>query len=94
MYLEAIISMFVLALFFGILLVWASKRFEVKEDPKIIAVKEALPGVDCGACGYPSCAAFAAAVVSGEAKYDGCKVGREKVACNVAEIMGIDTGSK
>jgi ferredoxin len=33
---------------------------------------EQLPGIDCGACGAPKCAAFAEDVVKGEAKAEDC----------------------
>lgn len=33
---------------------------------------EALPGIDCGACGAPNCRAFAEDVVCGKAPEDGC----------------------
>jgi len=36
------------------------------------ALARALPGRDCGACGAPSCAAFAEDVVMGRAAADGC----------------------
>ncbi|HDS59543.1 MAG TPA: hypothetical protein ENN54_04540 [Thermoplasmatales archaeon] len=35
---------------------------------------ENLPGLDCGDCGHPTCAALAEAVVAGEASLDDCVV--------------------
>lgn len=37
-------------------------------------LKEALPGIDCGSCGAPSCRAFAEDVVKGLALPDGCPI--------------------
>lgn len=37
-------------------------------------LKETLPGIDCGACGAPSCRAFAEDVVRGKAKVDNCLI--------------------
>lgn len=37
----------------------------MKMMAQIQAIKEALPGIDCGACGSPSCRAFAEDVVKG-----------------------------
>ena len=37
-----------------------------------------LPGIDCGACGAPTCRAFAEDVVRGNVKRDGCPVEKSK----------------
>ena len=39
---------------------------------------EALPGVDCGACGAPNCRAFAEDVVCGRSPEDGCVILRNQ----------------
>ena len=39
-------------LIIGLLLGFAGKAFEVKTDEKEIAIREALPGNNCGGCGY------------------------------------------
>ena len=41
---------------------------------KIQAIKNSLPGIDCGACGSPTCRAFAEDIVKGTADPDGCVV--------------------
>ena len=46
----------------GILLGVASEKFKVKVDEKEIKVREALPGNNCGGCGYPGCDGLAAAI--------------------------------
>ena len=43
---------------------------------EIQKIRSELPGIDCGACGAPSCRAFAEDVVRGNAKRDGCMVER------------------
>ena len=45
---------------------------------QIQALREQLPGIDCGACGAPSCRAFAEDVVRGNASRDGCIVERAR----------------
>lgn len=77
---------------FGVGLGFAAIKFKVEQDPKIPLVREALPGANCGGCGFAGCDAFAAAVVSGEAKINGCPVGGAAVAEKVAEIMGVEAG--
>ena len=42
-------------------------------------LKEELPGIDCGACGAPTCRAFAEDVVRGLAERQGCVLERNRV---------------
>ena len=37
----------------GIFLTYSSKKFEVPADEKEAEVREARPGSNCGACGFP-----------------------------------------
>ena len=53
--LYAALSLGALGLVFGILLGFASKKFEVKVDPKIPKLRECLPSANCGGCGYAGC---------------------------------------
>ena len=39
-------------------------------------IKATLPGIDCGACGAPTCRAFAEDVVKKTASIDDCKIKR------------------
>ncbi|MTI95593.1 MAG: RnfABCDGE type electron transport complex subunit B [Firmicutes bacterium] len=81
-----------LGLFFGIVLVVANIVFSVEQDSRVEDILEVLPGVNCGACGYPGCSAFAEAVASGEAPVNGCPVGRQKVADEISRIMNVSVG--
>lgn len=72
----------------GLLLGFAGKAFEVQTDEKEIAIREQLPGNNCGGCGYAGCDALAKAIAAGEAKADGCPVGGAAVAEAIAQIMG------
>ena len=45
----------------------------------IQTLREELPGIDCGACGAPSCRAFAEDVVRGNAKRSECVIERNRV---------------
>ncbi len=53
-----------LGLVFGIILAVASKLFAVKSDPLVEEVRAALPGANCGACGYAGCDQYAEAVAA------------------------------
>ena len=79
-----------LGLIFGGVLTFASKKFYVQVDERIEKVRECLGGANCGACGYPGCDGFAAAVVKGEAPITGCAPAGEKGVKGIAAIMGMD----
>lgn len=85
-----ILSIGGLGLVFGIALAYASKRFALEKDPLVESIMDALPGINCGGCGYPKCEAFAAAVVAKEAPAGGCVVGGTHVAQRLGGILGVD----
>ena len=72
----------------GLLLAWAAGKFQVKTDPRIEQILNALPKTNCGACGYPGCAAAAEAVINGKAKADVCLVGGRETTQEICRIMG------
>ncbi|MCR5591419.1 MAG: RnfABCDGE type electron transport complex subunit B [Lachnospiraceae bacterium] len=69
------------------------KKFAVEVDKKEEAIIEALPGNNCGACGFPGCSGLAAAIAKGEAEVGGCPVGGKATAEKIAAIMGVDAGA-
>lgn len=77
----------------GIFLGLAGIKFKVEVDEREEAVLAALPGNNCGGCGYPGCSGLAAAIVKGEAPVNACPVGGEAVAASVAAIMGVEAES-
>jgi Na+-translocating ferredoxin:NAD+ oxidoreductase RNF subunit RnfB len=79
-----------LSLVFGVLLAYAAKVFEVKVNPKITEVRAALPGANCGACGFPGCDGLAVSIAEGRSKPDACPVGGEATASTVAVVMGVE----
>lgn len=74
----------------AVLLSVAGEKFKVETDERELAVREALPGNNCGGCGFPGCDGLAAAIVKGEASVSGCPVGGEPVAQAIAQIMGTE----
>ncbi|QRX63192.1 Fe-S cluster domain-containing protein [Dysgonomonadaceae bacterium zrk40] len=71
-----------------------SQKFKVEEDPRIQEVQDALPAANCGGCGFPGCAAFAAACVKADSLEGlNCPVGGQVTMERVAEILG-QTASK
>lgn len=80
-------------IFVGLFLGVAGIRFKVQTDEREEAVLAALPGNNCGGCGYAGCAGLAAAIVGGEAPVNACPVGGEHVGKRVAAIMGVEAES-
>ena len=76
----------------GLLLTAASKVFHVETDEKLAKLSEALPGANCGGCGYSGCPGYAKALAAGEAPPDLCKPGGSETAENIGEILGIEVG--
>ena len=77
-------------LLIGIFLSFFGNYFKVETNPVEEAVLEALPGNNCGGCGYAGCSGLAAAIANGEASVSGCPVGGEPVALVISKIMGVD----
>ena len=75
---------------FGVGLAIAARHFHVQMDPRVEEVLAALPGANCGSCGYAGCAGYAAAVVKGEAPPDACSPGGPKCAALIAAILGLE----
>ncbi|GHV66977.1 ferredoxin [Spirochaetia bacterium] len=85
-----ITGLFALALAFilGFALGFFQKFFAVAQDPLAGQIREALPGANCGACGYPGCNAYASAVASGQAGINSCSVGGVSTAEKLAALTG------
>ena len=77
---------------FGAILGFASIIFRVEQDPKIPAIRECLPGANCGGCGFAGCDSLAAAIANGEAPINACPVGGGDVAAKIGEVMGLEAG--
>ena len=76
----------------GILLTVAARVFHVEVDPKVSELREALPGVNCGACGYVGCDAYAEAVAASETEINRCIPGGQSTVAALAAIMGVEAG--
>ena len=68
----------------------ASVIMAVPVDETAEKLTGALPGANCGACGFSGCAGYAAALSKGEAKVGLCPVGGKAVADECAAILGVD----
>ena len=82
------VMILVIGVIVGVGLVYTGKKFYVPVDEREAAVRECLPGNNCGACGYAGCDAMAAAIVAGTAPVNGCPVGGAPCAEKIGGIMG------
>lgn len=70
----------------GLMLALAARFIKQKSDESLVRVREALPGFNCGACGYPGCDPYAKAIVNEGARIDLCRPGREATLKKLEEI--------
>lgn len=87
--LDGLLLMGGLGAFCGIGLAVASKVFWIYVDPKVEEVTGALPGANCGGCGFPGCAANAEAIVKGKSSPSSCVAGGPDVGAAVAAALGV-----
>lgn len=73
----------------GLFLAFASKKFEVEVDPRVEKILGVLPGINCGACGFPGCSGYADAIVNNGAPIDACAPGGGTVVKNISDVMGV-----
>jgi electron transport complex protein RnfB len=83
------VTMVVLGSAFAIVLLIASIKLKVVVDPKIEAVHEALPNIDCGACGFSGCASYAKAVVADPELLGKCAPGGADTSAAIAEVLNL-----
>ena len=68
----------------------AARIFAVEVDPMVEAIEEALPGANCGGCGFAGCASCAMAIALGKADPNQCVAGGPDVAEAICGIMGVE----
>ncbi|MCR5636805.1 MAG: RnfABCDGE type electron transport complex subunit B [Clostridiales bacterium] len=80
----------IIGLIVGIVLAVASTLFYVPVDKTAKDLEEALPGANCGSCGFSGCSGYAKALSKGEAKVGLCSPGGEAVAKELSRILGTE----
>ena len=86
-----VIILFVISLICAVLLTVASTFFAVKEDEKAIAIRDCLPGANCGACGFSGCDGYAKALSEGKTdKVNLCVPGGDSTSKDIAAILGVE----
>ena len=77
-----------LGLLLALTLYLVAQRFKVVEDPLIELVEKAMPGANCGGCGFAGCHAFAeSAVKAPNLDNHFCPDGGHETMKKVAEIV-------
>lgn len=84
----------VLAFFLGLLLGVFKKVFHVEVDQTVSDIRAALPGANCGGCGFPGCDGLAAAIAAGDAPVTACTAGGPGVAESIGKIMGVTASAE
>ena len=77
-----------MGLLFGLGLGVAAKKFAVPVDERVEAIKECLPGANCGGCGQAGCEAMAKLIAEGTCPVNGCPVCSTEQVASIAKIMG------
>lgn len=85
----AVIIVAAIGLIAGVGLSLASKFMAVPVDQKQEKIREALPGANCGACGFSGCDGYAAAVAAGEAEPNKCAPGGETAIKAISDVLGV-----
>ena len=86
-----VLIMLLVGVLCAVLLTVASVFFSVKEDERAVAIREALPGANCGACGFSGCDGYAKALSEGRTdKTNLCTPGGDTAAAAIAGIMGTE----
>ncbi len=82
-------TMLVLGGSFAVVLLIASEKLGVEVDPKIEQIHEALPKLDCGACGFAGCASYAKAVLENPELIGKCAPGGPETADKIAAVLSL-----
>ena len=89
--LSAVIPVVIIGIICAAVLVIASKLMTVKEDERFPAVRECLPGANCGACGFAGCDGYAKALCENpETPANLCIPGADSVAKQLSEVLGVE----
>ena len=93
--LYTIISLSSIGVLAAVILYLVAQKFKVIEDPQIDEVEKALPGANCGGCGYPGCRAFAEACVKADDLSSlFCPAGGNDTMNAVAKMLGKEVVQK
>jgi len=87
--LKAVLVLGIMGGALGLILAIASKVFYVEVDERIEEITDALPGANCGGCGFAGCSMCAASIVQG-GPITACHSCSQDTISQIAEIMGVE----
>lgn len=87
------LTMVALGTAFALILLIAKEKLKVYIDPRIEQIHNALPGIDCGACGFAGCGAYAKAIAQDPQLIGKCAPGGDEVSKTIAEILNLQISS-
>ena len=78
-----------LGIMFAVVLAFANQKLKVEEDPGIEELTQKLPGLNCGACGFPSCRILAEGIINKkeEALNSMCRAASPEVQQFIAGLL-------
>jgi electron transport complex protein RnfB len=88
--LGAAISLGGLGLVLSVILAVAHAKLAIKVSEKQKQALACLPGVNCGACGFPGCEGYCSALVAGKTDIGLCPVGGKELTGKLSEILGME----
>lgn len=88
--LTAVLVLVGLAVFFGLILGYASIRFKVEGDPLADQVDNLLPQTQCGQCSFAGCRPYAEAIANGKAPINKCPPGGEATILALADLLDVE----
>lgn len=90
-YITPVAIVVAIGLLAGVILTIASKVMAVAVDETAVRLRAALPGANCGACGFAGCDDYAAALAADHSlKTNLCPPGGADAARALAEVLGVD----
>lgn len=89
----SVVAVAALGLALGWLLGLASQWLGATTDPVVERIAEALPGSQCGQCGFAGCKPYAEALAKGEAAIDLCAPGGQPGVVAIAGVLGVEPTS-
>ena len=80
----------IIGLICGVGLSVASSVMAVKEDERFPAIRDCLPGANCGACGFTGCDGYAKALLQPGTKTNLCVPGGAEAAKKLAAVLDVE----
>ncbi len=75
----------------AVLLTVSDVFFGVKEDDTAVAIRDCLPGANCGACGFSGCDGYAKALAEAKTTATNlCVPGGDSTSAAIAEVLGVE----